>query len=91
MVTSIYQDNVKREKIQVPALSPVEHEYSTEPRDRKVLFTHLDEDFDPEINEGVDIRCLQDMLEESQSDSHTDSENSEVKQKNLLGPENNIR
>ena len=81
------QDNVKRTKIKVPAPSPVEHESSTELKDGKALVTYLDEDLDAEINESFDIRCLQDMLKESQSDAHTDCEDSEVKNINTLGPE----
>ena len=80
------QENVKSEKIKVPAPSPVEHENSTEPKDEKALLTYLDEDFDAEINESFDIRCLQDMLEESQSDAHTDCEDSEVKKHEHIRP-----
>ena len=85
------QDNVKREKIKVPAPSPVEHESSTEPKDGKSLLKYLDEDFNAEINESFDIRCQQDMLQESQSDEHTDCEDSEVKDINTFGPEAHMR
>lgn len=76
-----HDDNVKREQMKVTAPSPVEHENYSESRDGKALplLTYLDEDFDGEINESFDIRSLQDMLEESQSESHTDSEDLEVR------------
>lgn len=67
----------------VPAPSPAEPENSTESKDGKALLTYLEEDFDAEIHDSFDIRCLQEMLEESQSDSQADSEDSEVKQEHI--------
>lgn len=76
-----HHDHAERERIKVPAhiSGLMDHENFGESKDGKALLTYLDEDFDPEISERFDMRCLQDMLEESQSESHTDSEDSEGK------------
>lgn len=59
-----HQDIEKRQKVNFNG---------TETRDGKALLNYLDEDFDAE-SESFDTRCLQDLLEESQSDSNTDTE-----------------
>ncbi|KAJ6824232.1 putative E3 ubiquitin-protein ligase LIN-1 isoform X1 [Iris pallida] len=59
----------KREKVTITSSSLAEHKHSTEPKDGKALITCLDEELNAEIEGSSDIRCLQDMLEESQSEA----------------------
>lgn len=66
-------------KVKATISNSEEQESFTEMKDIKALPENLDEGFHPDIKERFDIRCLQDMLEESQSDtsvsfySHIDS------------------
>ncbi|XP_008789861.4 putative E3 ubiquitin-protein ligase LIN-1 isoform X1 [Phoenix dactylifera] len=63
------KENKEIEKIKASTANSEEYEGFTKPKNENSILTNLDEDFHEEIDESFDIRCLQDMLEESQSDS----------------------
>ncbi|KAG1371264.1 putative E3 ubiquitin-protein ligase LIN-1 [Cocos nucifera] len=65
----ISKENIEVEKIKASTANSEECEGVTKPKNENSILKNLDEGFHEEINESFDIRCLQDMLEESQSDS----------------------
>ncbi|KAK1278766.1 putative E3 ubiquitin-protein ligase LIN-1 [Acorus gramineus] len=86
-----HQEKMQREKItdsKTLMMDLEEQNSSSLVEDPMLFFKKVDEIFHPDMNESTDIKCLQDMLEESQSDtsvsfySNTDpSEGSESEEK----------
>ncbi|XP_038980484.1 putative E3 ubiquitin-protein ligase LIN-1 isoform X2 [Phoenix dactylifera] len=71
MAQMVYQPKeiIDIKKNKASTANSKESEDFTKPKNVNSLVTNLDKSFHEEIKESFDIRCLQEMLEESQSDS----------------------
>lgn len=90
---------IEEEKNKASTANSEECEDFTKPKNVNSLMTYLDEGFHEEIKERFDIRCLQDMLEESQSDSSvsfyshidsTEASDSEMRMQDKESPEKTL-